>query len=576
MAIPKVMHFIWLGTRPIPDRDVETIRRWCELNPDFTIRFWVDSVGTRHDIIDNYAQERYFKIYMEQGQFFFHDVSKDPGVICPEIRYEIDRFRPNYGAASDLMRYFILAKYGGVYFDGDTLPPAQNLSACELIWGPDAPPHALFMPMSLSENGRPCRAFANDVLICEPNNRIMRLFANMARYNYQVATFPDTDVATLVYSPELADNLVYLKYSALAVVQVYRNDSLSYTRDATLEKTGPVLLLALIRDYLSNLPVSCYTALAESFPTMLHTLECLACELSIEDTDTVTTPILFVQEDQLRIPLEITGSAEGWLGQRIRRFNDRESAIACAVAIVEYGVTHGGGILRIDDMVTHVLESLLHVDGNTEAIIAALLLRLDTIDFAPVRLAQLTFRYPQVIAFYEAQNLMPCTGLFPDSAEELELFQSVISYAYQPFYNAHECVYGFEGREDRNVYRFHNARGAFLVACSTAYRHKIRHDIDGGGYTVGRSELMRECLRLLREELQTVHEGCHGIVECEATMVSCGQQIACLERIDAYLQRVTAYLQCDYFPWSFFAWCRGGPKRNHEDFEGEELPVFHP
>jgi len=40
--IPKVIHFIWLGSDPIPKESVGRVRKWVELHPDWTFKFWTD------------------------------------------------------------------------------------------------------------------------------------------------------------------------------------------------------------------------------------------------------------------------------------------------------------------------------------------------------------------------------------------------------------------------------------------------------------------------------------------------------------------------------------------------------
>ena len=42
MAIPKKMHYVWVGSAPIPKRDQEYIAGWQKLNPDFELRRWTE------------------------------------------------------------------------------------------------------------------------------------------------------------------------------------------------------------------------------------------------------------------------------------------------------------------------------------------------------------------------------------------------------------------------------------------------------------------------------------------------------------------------------------------------------
>jgi mannosyltransferase OCH1-like enzyme len=80
--IPKIIHFIWLGPRLMP-LDIDL---WRSLNPTFEIKLWnqpmIDELG--------FDKSLYNKMYFD-GQ-------------------------------SDIARYYILHKYGGLYFDTDCVP----------------------------------------------------------------------------------------------------------------------------------------------------------------------------------------------------------------------------------------------------------------------------------------------------------------------------------------------------------------------------------------------------------------------------------------------------------------------
>ena len=40
MAIPKIIHYVWCGTKSIPEQDQKFIDGWQKLNPDFKIKCW--------------------------------------------------------------------------------------------------------------------------------------------------------------------------------------------------------------------------------------------------------------------------------------------------------------------------------------------------------------------------------------------------------------------------------------------------------------------------------------------------------------------------------------------------------
>lgn len=95
MAIPKKIHYVWVGTAPIPERDQQFIKHWQELNPGFTIKRW-----TEKDI----------------------DTKKYP-LVAKAINEK------RWALASDIIRMYAIYTEGGFYFDTDVelLKPLDDL-----------------------------------------------------------------------------------------------------------------------------------------------------------------------------------------------------------------------------------------------------------------------------------------------------------------------------------------------------------------------------------------------------------------------------------------------------------------
>jgi Mannosyltransferase OCH1 and related enzymes len=95
MAIPKKMHYVWVGSMPIPKRDQEYIAGWQKLNPDFELRRW-----TEQDI----------------------DLQKYP-LVAKALREE------RWALASDIIRMYVIYEQGGIYMDTDIelLKPLEPL-----------------------------------------------------------------------------------------------------------------------------------------------------------------------------------------------------------------------------------------------------------------------------------------------------------------------------------------------------------------------------------------------------------------------------------------------------------------
>lgn len=98
--IPKTIHVIWLGPRPFPTGSVKNIRSWLAHHPDWTFLFWTDRNrsppcnGMEVKYIDDFAFD-----FLEKHFFS----SK------------------NWREKSDILRYEILYKEGGLYIDHNTL-----------------------------------------------------------------------------------------------------------------------------------------------------------------------------------------------------------------------------------------------------------------------------------------------------------------------------------------------------------------------------------------------------------------------------------------------------------------------
>jgi hypothetical protein len=85
MHIPKVIHYCWFGGNPLPESAKKCIESWKIYFPDYEIKEWNES---NFDInIISYTAEAYKE--------------------------------KKYAFVSDYARFYILYKYGGLYFDTD-------------------------------------------------------------------------------------------------------------------------------------------------------------------------------------------------------------------------------------------------------------------------------------------------------------------------------------------------------------------------------------------------------------------------------------------------------------------------
>lgn len=83
--IPKIIHYCWFGHNPLPESAIKCIESWKKYLPDYEIKEWNE---------DNF------------------DVN------C--IPYTAEAYAAKkYAFVSDYARFWILYKYGGIYFDTD-------------------------------------------------------------------------------------------------------------------------------------------------------------------------------------------------------------------------------------------------------------------------------------------------------------------------------------------------------------------------------------------------------------------------------------------------------------------------
>ena len=83
--IPKIIHYIWLGSSPLPDELSKCIDSWLRYMPDYQIMKWDNSVVERIGM--TFVNEA-----IQAGRWAF---------------------------ASDVIRLWVLFQYGGIYLDTD-------------------------------------------------------------------------------------------------------------------------------------------------------------------------------------------------------------------------------------------------------------------------------------------------------------------------------------------------------------------------------------------------------------------------------------------------------------------------
>ncbi|MEU9605876.1 TcdA/TcdB catalytic glycosyltransferase domain-containing protein [Streptomyces sp. NPDC048057] len=140
VRVPRVLHFIWLGDKP-GDGVVDNLKAWKDRaeGSDWTLNLWTDTSGPALAELQKTFGDR-LKIHSDSDRL----VEEGAGEKNFEWYLEA-KVKKAYNLASDILRYTVLKKYGGVYMDVDIAPGAVRLaSAPEMKMHGDEVP--LFAP----------------------------------------------------------------------------------------------------------------------------------------------------------------------------------------------------------------------------------------------------------------------------------------------------------------------------------------------------------------------------------------------------------------------------------------------
>lgn len=101
--IPKIIHYCWFGHNPLPESAQKCIASWRKFFPDYEIWQWLE------EPIDLNVNPNLNCLY-----------DKLMGFDVNSIQYTREAYEAKkYAFVSDYARFWILYKYGGLYFDTD-------------------------------------------------------------------------------------------------------------------------------------------------------------------------------------------------------------------------------------------------------------------------------------------------------------------------------------------------------------------------------------------------------------------------------------------------------------------------
>ena len=124
LVIPRIMHHIWFG-KPLSQEDKQLRSTWEQMHPDWRFVLWTD----RHEndprgLVVRSWQELHTMLEQTHERYLVVDVAD----LEFDNRSFFDSSR-NYGEKSDIIKYEIVYRLGGVYVDCDfeCLKPLDDL-----------------------------------------------------------------------------------------------------------------------------------------------------------------------------------------------------------------------------------------------------------------------------------------------------------------------------------------------------------------------------------------------------------------------------------------------------------------
>lgn len=375
MPITKKIHFIWAGgEKLLPEENVQRIKTWAAKHPDFETYLWVDKETTSKEKLDQYYARYKFN---EAPKIVLVDITEE-AVVDGYSRYHIDGLVPNYGASSDILRYSILSKYGGAYFDSDVLATEDTkpLNHDGLF---DSSETEILRITQFTQNHN---AIGNDAIICTPDHPFIIDLYEAAKKNHQSTT------AAVSSSPYKFGNLINVM-------------------NWTIQTTGPGVLQAVCLRH-----------------DMLEETNSITNESKIELTYANGKSYYQKTKDaSLKLDQACYMPAKhndcNWLKSLPRKLNDIEEAIKITMKSIRFEIKYMG-LLRIDDHITNIVKALdkkstindlnrsIGDPTQEENEIAVRLIReliQSELDLTNCKLVQLITRYQCVADYY--QNFTP-------------------------------------------------------------------------------------------------------------------------------------------------------------------------
>jgi len=121
--IPKIIHYCWFGRNPLPESAQKCIASWRKYLPDYEIWQWKEKDNLNHPDLNPNLNPNVNDNLNDNlngsgsGDVLFDKVLGFDVNIIPYTKQAYEAKK--YAFVSDYARYWILYRYGGLYFDTD-------------------------------------------------------------------------------------------------------------------------------------------------------------------------------------------------------------------------------------------------------------------------------------------------------------------------------------------------------------------------------------------------------------------------------------------------------------------------
>jgi hypothetical protein len=174
LALPKKIHYIWVGNQPLSAVRVQRMVRNCQLSTDYvsTLHIDIKAPQTVTQVREQFATlAPNLQIVPMDGTLFFNEFKASENFHF--YTQVMSGPGQNFSAASDFLRYPLVNHYAGIYLDTDDAL-TTNLNAVELL----AAPNDVLLGPAVQMDMLKFRGYNSSVFASHANNPVLTEIAS--------------------------------------------------------------------------------------------------------------------------------------------------------------------------------------------------------------------------------------------------------------------------------------------------------------------------------------------------------------------------------------------------------------